>query len=742
MNTVVEFAGILGENTDWLVSANVIFSVLLCLWILRYRALYLKWRQQAADSKALIDNLAEGVYRSNIEGQLLCANAAQVRLNGYSTEAELIASVKDVASEWYVEPNRRAEFQAILARDGHVRDFISEIYRHKTRERIWISECAHLMRDQATGLAVGYEGSVREITHTVQKAQLEDRLRKLADQVPGGLFQLVLRPDNSFHAPYVSSGFMRLYGLAEGESIADAAPLLECIHPDDREAHVARVLESAETLNPFSHEYRLVINGCEKWVTSHATPERVGEDIVWSGYVGDTSARKSYEISIETLAYFDTLTGLPNRRMLLDRLSQAAAGCARRKDLGALLFVDLDNFKALNDTFGHDAGDDYLAEVAKRLRSVVRKNDTVARIGGDEFVIIIEDIGADRENGPKRAEITAQKALDALRAPVHLGSVRYNGFASIGIVIFDGTETRVDELLKRADLAMYEAKAAGRNGIITFNPEALSREADRSKLLQDLREAILAGDLDLHFQPQVNRHGAICGAEALVRWAHPVHGLLTPERFVPMAEQSGLGEALSAAVLANGIKTLARWQADPATSHLKLSLNVNATAFANGQFGALLKRQVAESVVDASALTLEFSEKLQTRDKEQLAARMNDIKALGVRFSLDDFGAGYSSIANMKALPWDEVKIDGAFVADIENSEHGGALVRTILAMAKSLGLAAVAEHVESEKQESLLRAYGCDLFQGYLYAGALNAEAFAHHVRADKSAVTSLKRA
>jgi diguanylate cyclase (GGDEF)-like protein len=469
----------LAASPGWLVTANLILCLLLCQWLLRYRKLYFAARDEQSSTLELIDHLSEGIYRSTLDGRQLSANPALVRLNGYDSEAELLASVGDIAREWYVDPNRRDEFRAAMERDGKVVDFVSEIYRHKTRERIWISECARIVCCKTSGEALFYEGSVREITETIKRLKLEEQFQKLTNHLPGGLFQLVRRKDGSYSNIYLSSGFSRMLEVPQDQLLDDGKAFVRHIHAADRKAYLNAVRESGDCLQPLDMEFRVVTATGEKWLRAIATPEATEEGITWHGYLTDVSQRKRQQMEIEQFAYFDPLTHLPNRRMLVDRLSQALAICGRRGERGALLFIDLDNFKALNDTHGHDAGDAFLVQVASRLKESLRKNDTVARIGGDEFVVIAEEIGSDHATAGARGITIANQVLAAFRQGFELGDVMHQASASIGVVVFDGTETRVDEILKQADLAMYRAKSAGRDGMALFDPQTLDRDGVR-----------------------------------------------------------------------------------------------------------------------------------------------------------------------------------------------------------------------------------------------------------------------
>lgn len=726
-NALIDF----GPSTSWLIAANVILSALLGLWMMRYHRLVRATREDQAKFSGLIEHLSEGIYTSSLDGRQLSANKALVRLDGYSSEQEMLADVKDIGRDWYVDPNRRDEFRALLLRDGKVEDFVSEVYRHKTRERIWVTESARLVFDGKSGKPLYYEGSIREVTAIVRRLNLEERFQKLTRELPGALFQLAARADGMLETLYISAAFNRITGIPLDEFIARPRVFSEIILGTDVAAFRQSLSSAARKREGWDHEFRIRSrDGTEKWARVTATPEFQDGDIIWHGYLNDISVRKRHEMEIEKLAYFDPLTDLPNRRLFLHRMAQAIVGSERRGDHGVLLFIDLDNFKTLNDTQGHDVGDAFLVQVAERLHRCLDEKDLVARIGGDEFVVILEEAGADQAKAARRAIMVANRVLSALRDPFELAAIRHIASASVGVVVFDGTETRPDEILKRADIAMYQAKAAGRNGMALFDPASMDREGERYRLLGDLRAALSGTELQLHFQPQVDDHGLVIGAEGLLRWNHPQLGMIYPDQFIPLAEQFGLIEDLTRAVFDLGLDTLAQWQRSQATEHLRLALNVSVQSFNCDTFGSMLRQMVGAHSVDATKLTLELTEHVMATDHERVARLMAEIKELGVRLSLDDFGTGYSSLAYLKTLPFDELKIDGRFVADIETGESDRALVKTILAMARNLGLTAVAEHVENIRQQAFLRAFGCDYFQGYLYGKAVPAAEFLDRLR------------
>lgn len=693
--------------------------------------LYLSMRcyrseQERMHQRDLIENLHEGIYRSTLDGKQISANKALVKLNGYASEEELLASVGDIAREWYVVPSRRDEFRSILFSHGFVEDFVSEIYRHKTRERIWISESARLVRQRRTGKPLYYEGSVREITEAMNRQNADERLRKLSSQIPGGLFQFIRRHDGTYSMAFVSDGFRELYCLDAQEPLPTAAEFTAMVHPLDRHAFTTNIAACIENNAAWNQEYRVILrDGTQKWLQINAKTETIENGVIWHGYVSDITARKQTEDEIEKLAFFDMLTGLPNRRTFLARMEQAIEDCHAHGHKSALLFVDLDNFKTLNDTRGHDIGDAFLIQAAERLKNCIGQRGIVARIGGDEFVVILQDAGTDMAAATRSALLAGNQMLAALREDFHLGGFSHRSSASIGVVTFDGNAASANEIFKQADAAMYQAKSAGRNGLALYDQAVINAQAKRYRLLDDLKTALSEGSLDLHFQPQMGGSGHVEGAEALCRWHHPRLGMLLPKQFVPLTEQFGLIRDFTNLVLDKGMAELARWQKLPALAGIRLSVNVNVRVLACTNFISDLAERIENHGIDPRLLTLELTESVMTKDPRLLARHMLVLRKLGVRLSLDDFGTGYSSLAYLKRMPFDELKIDGSFIADMEGSESDRQLVKSILGTARTLKLAAVAGHITTKGQEALLRSYGCDYFQGELYSLALPADDF-----------------
>jgi diguanylate cyclase (GGDEF)-like protein/PAS domain S-box-containing protein len=734
----------LSRNGHWLTTANLLLSALLLLWLLRYVRLYRDVDNERARQQRLIDHLPDGVYRSAPGGRQLSANRALVRLNGYDSEAEMLSAVSDIGAGWYVEPGRRDEFKRQIHATGHVRDFVSEVYRHKTRERIWISEDARLVRDEHG--VEWYEGTVRDVTESVRRRQSEERLEKLADNLPGGLFQLRVSGDGKFSAPYVSRGFLSLLA-APGDPAEPAAlepdAYLARIHRDDLPAYLRSMRLSAKDLGIWTQEfrYRRTPQSEWLWLGLTATPERLPDGgVLWHGHIGDISERKLAEEQVHNLAYVDSLTGLPNRRLFYDRLERAIAAARRADGYGAVLYLDLDNFKGLNDTQGHEVGDRLLRQVAERLSSCVRATDTVSRFGGDEFVIVAEQARGDRQACVAGAAATAAKILREFSRGFDLGAISHACSPSIGVVVFDG-EAVASEVIKSADIAMYEAKKGGRNNYVLFDPASLKTVAENFAMQRELSTAIRHGELAFDFQPQVDADGRICGAEALVRWNHPQRGRLSPAVFVPIAEMTGMIVEINDWVLDEALRVLARWRRQPELRRLSLSVNVSVQQFRSPEFSARLARNLAMSGADPRRLTLELTEHSMARDPQAVAHRMESLKKAGVRFSLDDFGTGYSSLSQLNAFPFDEVKIDGAFVSHIEQSETNRKLIDAILGMANALGMETVAEHVSSAYQLEFLRSRGCYRYQGFHFHPPLEPSAFEELAAGCRSGAESAER-
>ena len=476
-------------------------------------------------------------------------------------------------------------------------------------------------------------------------------------------------------------------------------------------------LEARETFHDFEM-CRRSPDGTVIWVSISGAPIFDSHGI-FTGYRGtgrEITARKQAEADIERLAFYDVLTSLPNRRLLVDRLAQAVASSARRGCFGALLFIDLDNFKVLNDTRGHHMGDELLKQVALRLTECVRAIDTVARLGGDEFVIMLEDLGSVEVDAAAQAEAIGKKILVATNKHFVLGDQQHHSSPSIGVTLFFNQQQSVDELLQRADLAMYQSKAAGRNTLRFFDPVMQAAASARAVLEIELRHALQQQEFSLHYQPVVDENSAMTGVEALLRWCHPRRGMVSPAEFIPVAEQAGLIIPLGQWVLQAACAQLVAWNGSVATRKLTMAVNVSARQFRHPDFTEQLLDLLRVSGANPYRLKLELTESMLLSDFDDVIVKMGELRSIGVNFALDDFGTGYSSLSYLKRLPLDQLKIDQSFVRDVLTDANDAAIARTILSLAQSLDLSVVAEGVETAGQRDFLLQMGCKSFQGYFF--------------------------
>ncbi len=428
-----------------------------------------------------------------------------------------------------------------------------------------------------------------------------------------------------------------------------------------------------------------------------------------------TISKKATE-EIQYLAYYDTLTNLPNRRLLVDRLKNALLKSQRTGRNGALLFIDLDHFKTLNDSLGHYVGDLLLQQVAERLTSILRESDTVARLGGDEYVVMLEGLSGNVDEAVAQAGFVGEKILTLLKEPFQLDTKVYQNTVSIGIALFSSNYQSFEEVLKHADIAMYQAKKHGRNSLRFFDPNMQMVIHARMELEYELRKAIELEQFQLYYQIQIDHLGNPIGAEALIRWNHPEQGLVSPLHFIPLAEETGLILPIGQWVLKEACKQLKTWEQTEQTKRFTLSINISAIQFHKNDFVETVVACFQHCKIDHSLLKFELTESILLEDIEDAVSKMNSLKNLGIQFSLDDFGTGYSSLQYLKLLPLDQLKIDQSFVRDLVEDKSDRAIVRTIIAIAESLELKVIAEGVETEEQLSLLAKKGCKYYQGYLF--------------------------
>ena len=674
----------------------------------------------------LVDNLVDGVYRTSLDGCLLKANPAMIALNGYTDHAEGMAAMADLGSHFYVDDERRKEFKNILDSEGRVDNFISEIRRHKTGERIWVSESARLVCGRS-GRPLHYEGMVREYTDTMKRLKLEDSYRKYSENVPGVLVQFRWSSEGEFSLPFASRGFRELCGVHPGELTEDASRLFRLLHRDDYLSFAENAENSVSSGTVWQQKFRIMKPGKnETWIELKATPELEADgSCIWHGYLMDVTKEKRFESRIHNLAYYDPLTNLPNRRRMMDQLKLAIDRHASSKKIGAVIFLDLDDFKSVNDTLGHACGDKFLVEMARRLENCVGEEGIVARFAGDEFVILLPDLSSDEKDARLTAHRTARLVNKAMCQSVNVEGQHIQTSCSMGITLFDKSTTLAYEVLRQSDMAMYASKEDGKSQITFYDPQRELQREQSVSLMAELLYAIENNELDLNFQAQVDVEGNVIGAEGLLRWNHPERGMISPDQFIPRAEETGTIIPVTAWLFEEAFKVLSCWKHDPALKDLKLSINISARQFHEPDFVDRITELVDKYEVRPSLLMLEMTEHVLTTDPRQVSKVMGELRQLGICFSLDDFGTCYSSLVQMRDLPFNEVKIDGKFVSDLDRNESDRTLVRSIIAMAKALDLITVAEWVETESQSRFLIEEGCDIQQGYLFGPAMPLEQF-----------------
>lgn len=669
--------------------------------------------------RRFIEHLPAGVVIHQHDGTVIDANLAAASLLGMSMEALCGSSAHDdiwsfVRNDGSPMPREEfpavkslrlcADFQGIVVgvkhgSDGGINWLLCNtlIVQGEVANAPWVvvsfTDCTELK---------GVQNSLR---------LSEERLRLILLGTNDAPWDWDLKTDQL----YYSDRWWEMLGRTPGELPADAGLWLRLLHKDDVPA-VERVMERALASDiTYEVELRLLHKD------GHFVPilsrgfvlrDEHGQATRISGTNTDLSERKKAEDNIHRLAYFDQLTGLPNRRFLIEYVHKALSRASRTGQLGALLFLDLDNFKDLNDTLGHDVGDVMLRQFADRLRHSLRDADHLARLGGDEFVVVIEDLGSVPDIALAEAESIANKLLAMSSQKFFLPGIDYTISPSIGITMFDRRSESVDALLKQADLAMYGAKAAGRGLTRFFDPQMQRAVEERSALEIGLRNAIVRNEFVLYCQPQFDDNGLI-GGEMLLRWQHPDKGLIGPGAFIGLAETCGLILPIGAWVLREACRTLAAWRGDPVLGRLRFSVNVSAQQLHSPDFVEQTLAVIRASKVDPGLVCLELTESLLAKDVSEATAKMSALRQHGVHFSIDDFGTGYSSLSYLQRFPLYALKIDQSFVQD----ESADAIVEVIIALAHKLALNVIAEGVETPQQYASLKAKGCSRYQGYYFA-------------------------
>ena len=690
-------------------------------------------RQSERRYRELVEAIPAGVVMHGPASEIRLANAEASRLLGLSLDQMMGRVAVDPRWQFLREdgtPMPMSEFPVnqVLASRRVLENFVVGIQRPDRNDLVWVIVNAIPVMS-ATGELLEVCVSFTDIT-ALKCA--EQKLRLSEER-----YRLVLKGSNDApwdwdlvqNAVYYSPRWWGMLGRPADEAQTDPTAWIKLLHPEDRD-RVQALVEKAidDGRDSFEIECRFLQpdgQAVDVLTRGFILRDERGRAVRVSGTNLDLRERKLAAAEIQRLAFNDPLTGLANRRRFLEKAHDALKASSRSGLQGALLFIDLDRFKELNDTRGHDCGDQLLQLIADRLRVCTRSADTVARLGGDEFVVLLEHLGSDAREAAIDAEGVGAKLLAALHEQCDVGVSAYHPAASLGITLFGPATRSVEELLKEADLAMYRAKALGGRQLCFFDASMQAAVEQRVALESDLRRALHSDELVLHYQVQINSDGRPIGAEALVRWKHPERGMVPPGAFIPLAEETGLIIPLGRRILNEACAQLARWAEVPALQGLTLSVNVSVHELNAPDFVDKVLQALAHTGANARRLKLEVTESAMAHEIEQVIAKMQQLKAHGLMFALDDFGTGYSSLGYLKRLPLDELKIDGSFVRDVTTDPNDATLVRTIVTLAREFDVAVIAEGVETLEQRGFLQAVGCRAFQGYLFGRPQPAQTF-----------------
>jgi diguanylate cyclase (GGDEF)-like protein/PAS domain S-box-containing protein len=688
----------------------------------------------SASTKAL--RLSEERYRTAFETNLdaICINRLSDGVFLDANNSFLVSlgcNREDLVGERaldlgiWVDMADRQRLMDALHSESHCRNLVTR-FRKKDGGIFW---------GQLSASLIEVDGAVciLTITRDITASRMnEERYRTVFQTTQDGI---TISHTNDGHYIDVNKSFLDFTGYEREELIgrssldigiwvdhADRQRLIDLIrnHKSFRDESVQFRKKSGETL----------------WTLVSASEIEIeGEPCLMSVVRDVTEAREAAQ-KIENLAHYDQLTHLPNRKLLLDRMRQALETSYRSSRKCALLLVDLDNVRTLNDLMGHHVGDQMLQEVARRLSYSVRDMDLVARFGGDEFVVMLEDLNERTEYATEQARVVGSKLLASLAQPCILNGREVLCTCSIGISVCGDQRLEAGVLLQQADIAMDQAKAAGRNTLRFFSPDLQAAVSKRAELEDDLREAIRDQQFLLYYQPQVS-HGRVVGTEALIRWRHPRRGVLSPGDFIPIAEETGLILDMGAWVLESACEQIARWSRRTETSHLSVAVNISALQFCQPEFEQHVLDALQRTEADPRRLKLELTESMLVDNIEEIIAKMSSLRSHEISFSLDDFGTGYSSLSYLKRLPLDQLKIDRSFVRDILTDPSSGAIAETIVSLGKTMGMSVIAEGVESEEQRIFLAQLGCHAYQGYLTSRPLPVDDFENLLSARSETAT-----
>lgn len=677
---------------------------------------------QLSEQLILLEQLFEAipgpVFYKNAEGRYLGCNTAFSNFIGFPPEKIIGHTAFEIAPRELAEKYDTADAQVL--RNGG-----TQIYEGRVRgaagdiREVMFHKAALYRTDGAVN---GMVGLMLDIT---DRRRMEDELRQAAtvfESCADGV--MITRADNQIVA--VNRAFTEITGFTEQEAIGRNPRFLRSGRHDqgfytDMWASIAQhgrwqgeVWNRRKNGGVYAERISIV-----------AIKDKQGAVANYVATFSDITHQKESEEKIQQLAFSDPLTGLPNRRLLIDRLQQAIAIAERNDSRGALLYLDLDGFKDINDTRGHELGDALLCQVAERIKGGVRQGDTVARFGGDEFVVMLEGLSPDSIEACRQIAAVGKSVIARMNEPFKLNGLEHICTPSIGAALFDGTSTSVTDLLRQADMAMYQVKESGKNALRFFDPAMQTAVLERVGLESELREAIRQGQFVLNYQPQVNDRGVTIGAEALVRWNHPKKGLLAPSHFIALAEQTGLIVPLGAQVISMACAQIQTWERTLADSPFSVAINISPKQFRDPHFIDHVRESIASHGIDPRRLKIEVTESSIVEHVDDAIQTMETLKQEGISFSLDDFGTGYSSLTYLHRLPFDQIKIDQSFVRNVLSDDTSAAIVRTIVALSRNLNIAVIAEGVETDAQFQFLDENGCHCFQGYLFGKPIAPERF-----------------
>jgi len=690
--------------------------------------------QQLRLKEFILDQVTDALFLMDAQLCFIYVNNEACRALQYSEEELLDLTLADIDPDTTPHMTRQYREQALTG--GHV----TFQTRHRRRDgslfpvEIKISNVEYEGQMVSIALCRNIANHLPSDQISQEHLPLQERLSRLAEVVPGALFTLQRNQLGHFSMHWAADKLVDIAGCWPQDAQQDLSALTSCIHPEDAKAWHQAGVKSAQTLHPWHCEFRLThpLHGLV-WLEWRATPARTPQgNVSWHGFLHNISERKQHESRLEFMANHDTLTKLPNRTLLTDLLQQAINQSHRSGSLLAVLFIDLDGFKPINDQHGHEMGDSTLIELAKRMSRLLRAGDTVARIGGDEFVILLQGLA-----NPQECEHSAQRLLYAISEPVSVDGHQVMLSASIGIALYPSDASTADSLLRCADEAMYAAKHNGRNQYMYFGNGARPTSCIDDNLMRDLRQALLQEQIEVYYQPIVClSSGKVHKAEALVRWKHPHRGFVSPAELIPMAEEAGLIHALGTQVFHKAVQTTLKWNRACPDGVLRcISVNRSPREFrSHDATDHWVTHLYNTPEVSAGMLSLEITEGMLLNNRPEVLAQLELLRTMGMTIALDDFGTGYSSLSYLKKFDIDYIKIDKSFVLDIVDDPADRAIVESIIAMARRLGIKLIAEGVETQAQAALLAAAHCDFAQGYLYARPMPESDFLDFVRATET--------